>query len=50
MLEANRKNAEITKSETESIEVIDENIEKAVVNMAIMEDGKKYHIHIIMLW
>ena len=28
MLEANRKNAEITKSETESIEVIDENIEK----------------------
>ena len=41
MLEANRKNAEITKSETESIEVIDENIEKAVVNMAIMEDGKE---------
>ena len=41
MLEANRKNAQITKSETESIEAIDENIEKAVVNMAIMEDGKE---------
>ncbi|MCQ2968638.1 MAG: hypothetical protein MJ191_00685 [Clostridium sp.] len=41
MLEANRKNAEITKSESESIEVIDENIKKAVVNMGIIEDGEE---------
>lgn len=41
LLKNNRKDIEITKSETESIEAIDENTEMAVVNMAFKEKDEE---------